>query len=442
MNHFILLLLCVIPCIFCDLQIYLSPNGSDSTGDGSQQNPFQTIVQAVIESNSQPGAPVQLFFSPGLYVVASGFDPVFNAPLNASYLDDGTGQNVTISCSFNMFGLVTQNQDLIVSGANKMVISGCSIAIGIMSRPVGSANLMIDSVMTSYSTGNTLLAEYVNVNINQATIQAGTGQPFAFENSNVTITNSTFSAPSIDACGQIRAGSTATVTNSTFSGICMFVAADGFSKNSLYVNSSVFINSSVRSEDVDIVIDNSQFFNGRESTLDLEEGTLLLTNSTIHDITGSTYGALYLQELSNVTISECSFFKNQGNQGGSIFINGSPHFLVSNTTFFNNTAVVNGSAIYCDFEDNYNTTLSNYQNVTLAGNNTRDPIVCPGFVYPANYFEDESNNDDENAADEPNDLTWLWIVLGVVGGLVVIALIVGAAVVVIKKRRESYKEIL
>ena len=439
MKRSIILLFCI-SCVFCDLQIYLSPEGSDTTGDGSLQNPYLSISQAVIDSNSQPGVPVQLYFSPGTYNVQSGSFTVFNAPLNASYLDDGTGQNVTINCPFSLPGLVTKNQDLIVNGANKMMISGCGIAIGIFERGIATTTLQINSVFTSYSTGTTIVAYYANVSINQLNIDRSTALPFAFESSNVTITNSTITAGYVQNCGQFRASSVATITNSTFNGICIFSQASGFA-NSLFVNSSLFIDSAIRTEGADTVIGYSQFSSGAQSAIEVDGGTLTLTNSTVHDIIGSNYGALNLQEVENVTITECTFFKNQGNLGASIYISGSPNFQISNATFYNNTAVQNGSAIYCDFQDNYNTTLSIYQNITLAGNNTKDPVVCPGFVYPANYFEDENEGDAENT-DEPNDLTWLWIVLGVVGGIAVLAVLVAVAVIIVKKRKQSYKEIL
>ena len=446
-------ILCLFHLIACDtINIYISPTGSDTTGNGTQINPYQSITRAIQASNTQPGSTVNLYIFPGTYLIGTE-NNVFNAPLNAQYFDDGTGQNATLACSggASSNGLVTTNQALYVSGGNHLTLSGCAVAIGILNNDLPGLPLQIDAVTISMPSGYGILAQYADVGITQVTIDLPSVTPFSFANSDVTIISSSFSNNyQQNNCALLFGSSTTSISDSTFLNVCVRAedAGQGGTYRTISIESSIFINSPFDTENADFAIDSSHFFSYGETAFTASGGSLLLTNSVVNNNIGSDYGALSLQGLSNVTIVGAAFHNNQGNIGGAIYINGNPLFTVTNSTFFNNTAVVNGSAIYCEFDASYDASRSVYQNLTLSGNNSMYPIVnCPSYVYPTDYFEHENNGDGTGDGDAVStngtDLTWLWITLAVVGVLVVVGLLAaaGAFVYIQRQRARNYKEI-
>ncbi|ELP84402.1 hypothetical protein EIN_091050 [Entamoeba invadens IP1] len=81
-------------------------------------------------------------------------------------------------------------------------------------------------------------------------------------------------------------------------------------------------------------------------------------------------------------------------------------------------------------------------------NPSRVPVTMEYFLpgLDLNCFADDNPSSSKSESESSDDLTWLWITLGVVGGLVVVALVIGAIVGVVfyvlkKKKSSEYAKI-
>ena len=152
-----------------------------------------------------------------------------------------------------------------------------------------------------------------------------------------------------------------------------------------------------------------------------------LTNCKFSE-NSTNYGGGIYNVRSNITLHNCIFTKNRAeNSGGGIYNYDSSNLILTNCTFFGNSAG-NGSALACDSAPSYpsiievtncifwdnqseiwnnaNSTITiNYSNI-FGGWPGKDNIDAdPCFVDPG-Y---RANADDPNIVAEPNDPNAIWV---------------------------------
>lgn len=209
--------------------------------------------------------------------------------------------------------------------------------------------------------------------------------------------------------------------------------------------------------------------------------SLEVINSQFKNINNEGGGALYFNVVDNnshnLSISGCTFTSNTaGDSGGAIFTSGAT-VDVSNCTFESNSAVRYGGAIYTT--SHVNMTVENsifLSNSASEGGAIAISQTAEANLYPAYSAEIEiidctfndneadtgavfacdvpdtdftlsiddastmENNDTKNGPDvncSTSSHMWLWITLGVLGGILCIIVIVIIVVTVIKKRKKS-----
>jgi hypothetical protein len=136
-------------------QIYVSPNGSDSLGNGSQQNPYQTIARAITARIAlAPGTEASIILSSGVY--AGGFTLTRNTYL----VGVQTGENrqpCTINGTITMGGSVSGNSIIGLSGleingaitmsgtlgSQTYVLFGCNITENLVTAIQSNASLFM-----------------------------------------------------------------------------------------------------------------------------------------------------------------------------------------------------------------------------------------------------------------------------------------------------------
>ena len=262
--------------------VYLSPTGSDTTGDGTASNPFATI---------QTG--INCVVNGGTIYLASG-----------TYIGTGNGgltftQNVTI---------VGANQaTTIINAANSNNIFTVNSGFTVMISNLTLTNAIATNGSVIYNNGNVTAINCIFTN-NKATTQGGAIYDY---NSNLTLTGCNF---------------TNNTANLSFGG-----AIYNYSSN-LTLNGCNFTNNT------------ANYWGG--AICNAYGSTLNMSNCTFSTNIATNQGGAIANVGVNAILngSKCTFIDNNAvNNGGAIYNNGIT--TVNFNSFVNNTATT-GSAIY------------------------------------------------------------------------------------------------
>ena len=350
--------------------VYVSPTGNDTTGDGTTTNPYATIQNGL--NNVVAGGTIHL--ASGTYTGTGNKGLTITKNVNII----GEGQTNTIIDAQNLSNIFTLNQGVTVTIANLALENGNTTYGGAIYNN-GTLN-----VSNSTFTGN------------YATKYGGV--IYTSQGSTTSVSGSTFTSNSAKTMGGViytSQGSTTSVSGSTFTG------NKGNSGGVIYNIGNLAI--------TDCNFTNNTGING--GTIYNKGNITSLSGCTFTNNTNSTTvagngGAVYNQ--GNITsLIDCTFTGNSMTNAGAIY-NGNSYsssgtvygnMAIIDCTFTNNTAstsVGSGGAILnygiitslsgCTFTGNaanfggavYNVVnITNVNNCTFTGNSAPSAVVAP-----------------------------------------------------------------
>ncbi|MGB9980666.1 right-handed parallel beta-helix repeat-containing protein, partial [Methanobacterium sp.] len=196
--------------------VYVSPTGSDTTGDGSQSNPYQTISKGI--SMVYPGGTVHILS--GTYTGANNRDITISKNVNIT----GEGGTVTINAQ-NASNIFTINSGCTVTMSNLILANGTGTNGGAISN---AGTLTVNNCTFIGNSGSYGGAIWTTgtLNVNNCTFRDNTANTDGGGISNgngstiptgiVTVTNSTFTGNTANYGGALWNHSTLIVNGCTF----------------------------------------------------------------------------------------------------------------------------------------------------------------------------------------------------------------------------------
>ena len=349
--------------------VYVSTTGSDTTGDGTQAHPYQTIRKGITEVNvngtvhladgtyqgpDNRGLTIDKNLTiagqsqAGTVIDAQGADRIFSV---------NSGVNVTI------YDLTLENGNLTGNGGaidNKgaLTVNNCTFTNNTVngSYPDGYAGAIFNDFGTLTVTGSTF--------DNNTAPDGGA----IYNRGTLTVNNSTFSGNKQSA---ISSMDSLTVNNSIFSGNTGSSGAI-FASNILNVTNCTFTNNKASynggaiSAEILTVIDSTFSDNtaleGMGGAIWTMSPSSTIVNSTFLVNAAGEGGAI--ANLNNLTVENCIFSGNNAGSGGAIYNSNWVTLSDKNSTFINNMATGWGGAIYD--AGNFNITGSNFEKNTAS----------------------------------------------------------------------------
>ena len=319
--------------------VYVSPTGNDTTGDGSQTNPYQTILNGINMVNSDG----TVYLEDGIYTGTGNYGITINKNLSII----GQSQTGTI--------MDAQGLDRILT-----ILSGVTVSIQNLTFKNGYAS--IGGAIYNLGELTVKSSTFINNTATSLNMAEGGG---AIENMNkIVINDSIFENNYAPSCsgGAIANSGTTNIENSSFSNnISNGGGAVESYAGTLTVKSSIFTNNTSTSWGGAIHND------GWDSTLNVSNSTFI-GNSAINDAggaisgrstmivtgcnftnntangTGAYSGGGAIANSGSLTVNDCSFTSNIASNNGGAIWNYGTSMTVTDCTFINNTAT-NGGAI-------------------------------------------------------------------------------------------------
>ncbi|UTB33147.1 MAG: Ig-like domain repeat protein [Methanobacterium sp. ERen5] len=309
--------------------LYVSPNGSDNTGDGSINNPYLTLSKAINQGFS-------VSYDPTIYL------------LQGTYLGSGNVNNTITN-----IGILS----LIGETYNKTILDGENtnwlFNFGEYTQ-VKIKNLTIQN--TSSSWDGFTLSTSSNLDIKDCIFQNNYGSYASIiyaDGPMTTIQNLIFRDNKAD--GSYYAPcyvSKGVIDNSTFSNNSNVGNGGALYSNNLTLTNSKFINNT----------------NGDTGGA-LFASSLISANNTFVNNHADNYGGALLSY--NTNSNNDTFIGNSANNGGAVYSDG----VFTNASFINNTAGTYGGAVYAN---KLNITKSSFTNNTAATNGNEIYIYNSG----------------------------------------------------------------
>jgi predicted outer membrane repeat protein len=342
------------------MDVWVSPTGNDTTGNGSEDNPFQTIKTAIDYAIDEDSVEITIHAKEGTYNIQGDYGLSYSDAISLSIVGEKYG---------------------------KVIIDG------------NNANGFITSGV------------YTNVFLQNLTFVNGTGRySRSFEVRYLTMKDCI-----VNNSGMLYA-------QTSPSGIVFDNVIWTNSKNLLMYNGEIYnshfenITSSgtgnlwlaTVNNDDEIIIENSKFINlvtsgSSGAGVAYVQGNFRSINNTYESnkATSNNYGALYVYGNKLVSIND-TFINNEasGNYGAAAFFNGreNPSVQIINAKFINNTAggfggalgIYGGELINCTFENNTAATLGGaiymptHSNTVYLYDLTLDNVIFDGNVAGTN----------------------------------------------------------
>jgi hypothetical protein len=241
-------------------QIYVAPNGNNTTGTGSQQNPFLSITQAIIfRATLSTTTEVSIILSSGTYT------ETFTVLRNTYIVGVQTGEarqpvnivgNITLNDTTGFMGLsgLDVSGTITTSGVGgTYTLFGCNITAGAANAIVGSAGTIIITECRISNTANTCIISSSTLTIRDCFITTASASSAIFATSTFTIRQSVIqsSSTSATALALVRFGNTgsstveisfckleytSTTTDTGGNKCCVQFAGTGASTASIYNN--------------------------------------------------------------------------------------------------------------------------------------------------------------------------------------------------------------
>lgn len=370
--------------------VYISPSGSDVTGNGNQNNPYQTINKATTVLN--PNGTIYLVS--GTYNLAGDY----NIEIKESMTITGAGKSNTIIDALGKGIIFIIKQGVTVNIKNLTLKNGKASDGGAINNK-GTLNITNCDLTANTATSTTLGGGAI-YNTGTLTITGSTlsqnraygGGGAIYNAGTLTVTSSTMNQNTGDINGGavFNTGSKAIlyVKNSTFTGNFAGVgggAIDNCDYNSVTIIGSTFTNNScgerhggaidswknegtagtVTVRDC-IFIGNSAKQSG--GAFNIDDGcTGSLINCTFTGNTAERGGAVTIWDTSSLNVTNCTFTGNKVQDpirgyGGAINTHNFSTANITNCTFTGNSAKVNGGAV-----SNFKSTTT-LTNCTFTGN--------------------------------------------------------------------------
>jgi len=306
---------------------YLSPEGSDQFGNGTQMDPWQTLNYTLTQAT--PGDVI--VFEPGVYDGPQNIVDVNVRSLN--FQSQNVSNRAVLSCGDNYDLSLNINAGYVF--IMDLDFSGCKTMITLAQNQITLYNVTFSNIqnpLALYGETSAIIdyCEFINTDtpVNTDTLINGS----------VTILNSVFTNS-----GPIVSGAGATVS----------IATSIFSEcNTVEGDAGCILNNGI------LLIDNTTFVDSVQSTTEnggaiwSGSGSVTLANSVF---TGNSAtdngGALYLSNTV-ATVVNCTFSNNSAQgYGGAIALSNSA-LTASGSYFLNNNAGKNGGAFGCINNDN------------------------------------------------------------------------------------------
>ncbi|MDI6723994.1 MAG: hypothetical protein QMD61_05055 [Methanobacterium sp.] len=314
--------------------IYVSPTGNDTTGDGSQGNPYKTIAKGI--SMVSPGGTVHV--ANGTYTGTGNV----NLTINKNVTINGESRDSAIIDRQNL------NRIFIISSGYNITLTNLTLRNGLASNSNGGA---------IQNNGGTLTINNCALTNNRASRTADSTAVYGgaiYNTGTLTINNSIFTGNTVtsgslnDAFGgAIYSTGSITITGSTFSGNNA-TSSSGTANDD---GGAIYTNGNLN-------IDNSSFTNntaGQDGGAIYSNSNLSINNSSFTSNAGGMTnngagGAICIGDGSilgmNLTITNSTFTGNSGQHGGALWTNAgssSNPAVITNTTFTGNTGTYGGA---------------------------------------------------------------------------------------------------
>ena len=337
--------------VFC-ATYYLSPDGSDEGGDGSQYSPFKTVAKVVVVFNStqDPTEPLELYFYPGVYGGKDNVGFSFTVPLTFYYspnnsLAAGQAFGVQFDCtSAASVPCFSSTTSITVSGAypsenspfSVLLFSYCSIC------------LSVDNISNNINYYNTISVNGVLFEeISEEAI-------FGYSLYSVEITNSYFSsaqATTLSFIALFNIENEIIIQTSYFEAPNKSALAIANTTNTV-VKGCTFINTFISITGQNqigsrVILDSNLFFTSSglaPYVITLQTGTFAIKNSTV---TCSQIGAIRVIDSGSTSITNSTFQMGVAQNGGAgYFANVATLTISGNSQFYSNIATFYGGGIY------------------------------------------------------------------------------------------------
>ncbi len=314
-----------------DSKIFISNSGSNETGDGSYENPFNTIqfgINWVAENDT-------IIILPGTYYetidlldknlfLSSMYELTQDSMYIANTIIDGNADGSVISITGS------QNSSTVLKGFTIKNGSGTfTNDLEIFYTHYGAGVYCVNSSPTF---SNLIVME------NQTEYSQGSGSGLLLSNSTSTIYCCRF----LNNYAGTFGGGISIINNSEVEiNNCDFLN-----------NASEFYGGGIYTKDSDVSIFNSCFYSNQSEMggglLSEEQSSILIKNSTFEGNHSNGYGGGSHFYQSEFNIRNSLFSLNSGEKGGGLYAEESVNSIIDSTSFDNNNVTYSGGGIYCN----------------------------------------------------------------------------------------------
>ncbi len=348
--------------------IYVSPTGNDTIGDGSSGNPYQTIEIGLITVNNAG----TIHLASGTYYSNTTGHRDYGLEITKNITISGAGKDRTIidaggnSGIFNILGTVTIRDITFINGNETGYGSGGAIG-NYGSLTLTNCKFENNTAKNGGAIVNGKNLTITNCDFTSNTAPTGAGGAIQSDG-NLTIKDSTFKSNRgyWDAGSIYMSGTDTlailTITGCNFEnndcrngagsngGAIMCTDANSTITNCIFKNNSADRGGAIYSNFVEnMTITDSKFENNSADdggAVYNEVSTIAITNSNFKgNIAFDGYGGAISNNCGISTINGCIFTNNSAYRGGAIY-NRETDLNITGCNFQNNTAIDNGGAIY------------------------------------------------------------------------------------------------
>ena len=321
------------PITITNSNIYVSNNtGSDTTGDGSQYNPYQTIKKGI--STLTAGGTIHI--------------------ANGQY----TGQNntlITIDKNMNIIGESQSGTIINGTGTNRIFTINSGATITLTNLTLTNATSTARGAIYNQGTLTATNCTFTNNTVTITYINIGGGGAIYNKGTIISLSGCTFTNNNASYDGSYNIGGGAIYNQGTINSLIDC----NFTKNTATHCGGAICNwNNIISLSGCIFTNNTATNDGYGGAIYNYEGTITSLNGcNFTNNTATTNGGAICNTQGNITsISSCNFTSNNATNGGAIR-NWDGNLTAQYNRFYNNTATTYGTAIYC-YSGSVNATLN------------------------------------------------------------------------------------
>ena len=311
------------PITITNSNIYVSNNtGSDTTGDGSQYNPYQTIKKGI--STLTAGGTIHI--------------------ANGQY----TGQNntlITIDKNMNIIGESQSGTIINGTGTNRIFTINSGATVTLTNLTLTNATSTARGAIYNQGTLTATNCTFTNNTVTITYINIGGGGAIYNKGTIISLSGCTFTNNNASYDGSYNIGGGAIYNQGTINSLIDC----NFTKNTAtHCGGAINNQGTIISLSGCIFTNNTATNDGYGGAIYNYQGTITSLNGcNFTNNTATTNGGAICNTQGNITsISSCNFTSNNATNGGAIR-NWDGNLTAQYNRFYNNTATTYGTAIYC-----------------------------------------------------------------------------------------------